>query len=154
MSYFIELSAEATALILAQQQYDGSWVGPWKTSSYQILVEDTPNPLTQTRLDLSWRMPIPSWAGEIQAEVAATKTYFEHETLTEIAPGAGLRDNGDRVRFPYDQFTAATGIDKGTYLSFADVAALASNPRVQVIYDGPAAIVGIILDQIYEIDCE
>ena len=80
--------------------------------------------------------------------------FFGTETLTEIAPGAGLRDNGDRVRFPYDQFTAATSIDKGTYLSFSDVAALASNPRVQVLYNGPAAIAGIIVDSIYEIDCE
>lgn len=80
--------------------------------------------------------------------------FFGTETLTEIAPGAGLRDNGDRIRFPYDQFTAATAIDKGTYLSFSDVAALASNPRVQVLYDGPAAIVGIIVDSIYQIDCE
>ena len=86
--------------------------------------------------------------------VGSQVVFFRNEILTEISPGAGLRDNGDRVRFPYDQFTAATSIDKGTYLSFSDVAALASNPRVQVIYDGPAAIIGIIVDSIYEIDCE
>ena len=78
--------------------------------------------------------------------------FFDTDSITNIAPGPHLRDNGNRVSFPYPIFTAATGYSGTAKLSYAEVSALSSNPRISVHTSG-SAITGITIDGLYDIDC-